>query len=124
MTPYEATGICEGFIECKDESKIIEAIQSRCTIFIECNRYLLLPIPCVSQCNYSMAHRGKNQSCGETSGLELETRKETIATLMREMPRTLDPVQYKLNNPAIAIRPENIWLIKSCMYERYHKEPS
>ena len=27
MTPYEATGICEGFIECNDESKIIEAWQ-------------------------------------------------------------------------------------------------
>ena len=27
MTPYEATAICEGFIECNDESKIIEAWQ-------------------------------------------------------------------------------------------------
>ena len=27
MTPYEAVVICEGFIECDDESKIIEAWQ-------------------------------------------------------------------------------------------------
>ena len=27
MTPYEAVGICEGFIDCDDKSKIIEAWQ-------------------------------------------------------------------------------------------------
>ena len=27
MTPYEATGICEGFIKCNDELKVIEAWQ-------------------------------------------------------------------------------------------------
>ena len=26
MTPYEATGICEGFIECNDESKVAFAL--------------------------------------------------------------------------------------------------
>ena len=29
MTPYEAVGICEGFIECDDESKIIEDNKAR-----------------------------------------------------------------------------------------------